>query len=269
MSQSKRLAGKATVLIGAGQTTGETIGNGRATALALAREGARLLLVDIDQTSVKETQAILREEGFEAEVALADVTREADCRAVIEQATGHYGRLDILHYSAGIGYKKASVSEEDAHDWDTIMAVNLRGFFFAIKHAIPVMQAQKSGVITAISSIAAITPGSSLAYMASKAGINALIQNLAVRHGPDGIRFNTVMPGLMDTPMVIEQQAKLKGVDRDTIRNQRNQYVPLNHQMGTAWDIANAIVFLASEDAKHITGVSLPVDGGVTSKVGG
>jgi NAD(P)-dependent dehydrogenase (short-subunit alcohol dehydrogenase family) len=259
-----RLQGRSVLLVGAGQTAGETIGNGRATALAFAREGADLLLVDIDPDSLEETRGLIRSEGFDAEVEVANVLVESDCRRLIDRSIECFGRLDILHYNVGRGFVGADASQESLDDWDSIMNVNLRGFFLVTKFALPPMREQRQGVILGISSAAAVTSGGALSYRASKLGMNGLVQSLAVTNGPHGIRVNAIMPGLLDTPMVIEHQAKQRGVERDTIRKERDAAVPLRRKMGSAWDIANAAVFLSSDEASYISGVVLPVDGAFT-----
>ena len=137
------------------------------------------------------------------------------------------------------------------------MSMNLRGFYLCCKHALAVMRTQKSGVILCISSAAALASGSNMTYKASKAGMNALVQSMAISNGPHGIRVNAIMPGLMDTPMAIERRTRERGVDRDIVRQERNRAVPLLGKMGTAWDVANAAVFLASDEASYVTGIAL------------
>jgi len=261
-----RLEGRSVVVIGAGQTPGETIGNGRATSLAFAREGALLLLVDLDAKSLEQTRSMLRSEGFDAEVQVANVLDEADCQGIVDRSIELWGRLDVLHYSVGRGFVGADVSQESVDDWNAIMDVNLRGFFFAARSALPVMREQGGGVILGVSSVAAVVSGGALSYRASKAGMNAIVQSLAVRSGPHGIRVNAIMPGLLDTPMVIEHQARRRGVDRDVIRKQRDAAVPLRGKMGSAWDVAHAAVFLASDEASYVSGANFVADCGISVK---
>lgn len=263
-----RLKDRVAVVVGAGQTPGETIGNGRATALAFAREGARLLLVDRDETLVQGTLDLIAKEGFAAEVVLADVMSESDCERVASEAQARLGRLDILHYNVGIGGGDTEIARLEIDDWDRILDVNLRGFYLAVKHALPIMREQRSGVIIGISSVAAVAATPTMAYKTSKAGMNALVQSLAVYNGRYNIRVNAIMPGLIDTPMAIEGISRARGLDREELRQKRNQVVPLNRKMGSAWDIANAAVFLASDEAAYISGVSLPVDGALSARVG-
>lgn len=263
-----KLEDKVAVVIGAGQTPGETIGNGRATALAYAREGARVILVDNRLDSAEDTRSAIAAEGGEATSCQADVRKEDDCRRAIEFAEECYGAVDILHYNVGRSEGDCEVSALPADTWDDLMALNLRGLYLTCKHALPSMRARGSGVITAISSAAALASGSNMTYKTSKAGINALVQSLAIDNGRYGIRVNAIMPGLMDTPMAIERRARERGVERDVVRGERDRAVPLLKKMGTAWDVAHASLFLASDEAGYITGIALPVDGGITARVG-
>ena len=263
-----RLNEKVVAIVGAGQTVGETIGNGRAAALRFAQEGARLILADRDISSAEETREMLRADSLDGAVVRADVNRESDCAGIVAAATEQHGQLDVLHYNVGRSEGDAEVAMLDVEQWDQIMSMNLRGFYLCCKHALAVMRTQKSGVILCISSAAALASGSNMTYKASKAGMNALVQSMAIDNGPHGIRVNAIMPGLMDTPMAIERRTRERGVDRDIVRQERNRAVPLLGKMGTAWDVANAAVFLASDEASYVTGIALAVDGGITARVG-
>ena len=149
------------------------------------------------------------------------------------------------------------------------MDINLKGLFLTCKHVLPIMRAQRNGVIVNISSTASVCfRPRTLAYKIAKAGINALTQNLALENAPYGVRVNAILPGLMDTPMAIESRVQDQGVNRDALRQERAAQVPLEQKMGSAWDVAAAAVFLASDEAKYITGVLLPVDGGLSARVG-
>lgn len=262
------LEGKVATIVGAGQTAGETIGNGRATALAFARAGARVALVDVDPASAEATRAMLAEEGFDGHVIQADVLQEADCERITRETIVQYGRLDILHYNVGRSEGDTEVAQLERAQWDEIMNLNLRGFYLTSKHALRAMRDQGSGVITAVSSAAALASGKNMTYKASKAAMNALVQSMAVDNGKYGIRVNAIMPGLMDTPMAIERRARERQVERSIVREERDRLVPLNRRMGTAWDVANCALFLASDSAAYITGVALAVDGGLTARVG-
>jgi NAD(P)-dependent dehydrogenase (short-subunit alcohol dehydrogenase family) len=266
-----RLADKTAVVVGAGQTPGETIGNGRATAILFAREGARLLLVDRREDSARETQRLIQEEGGDAAIHVADVMSEDDCRATIAAARDVLGRIDILHNNVGIGVGDARPTEIEVEAWDRIFDVNLRGMWLTCKHAIPAMQEQGGGgAIVNISSVAAVASAERMsltAYKASKAGVNAMTQQLAIAYAADGIRVNAIMPGLIDTPMAVDAPARLTGRPREELASRRASRVPIGRQ-GSAWDIAHAAVFLASDEAAFVTGVVLPVDGGQAALVG-
>ncbi len=264
----KRLEGKSAIVAGAGQTPGETIGNGRATAILFAREGAKVLLVDRNLGSARETQAMIEDEGGTATAFEADVTREGDCISLVEACRDAYGRIDILHNNVGIGAGDAGPTHLSEENWQRIMDVNLKSVFLTCKHALPVMREQGSGVITNISSIAAVCAVGMLAYKTSKAGVNALTHSLALGNARYGIRVNAIMPGLMNTPMAIETISQVRGVEREQLVRERDAQVPLGAKMGTAWDIAHAALFLASDEAKFITGVVLPVDGGQSARIG-
>jgi NAD(P)-dependent dehydrogenase (short-subunit alcohol dehydrogenase family) len=263
-----RLEGKVAIVVGAGQTPGKTIGNGRATAITFAREGAKLMLVDRDLASVNETKSMIETEGGTASTFEADITREPDCEAFVRACTDTYGCLDILHNNVGIGIGDAGPTHLTEENWQRIIDVNLKGAFLSCKHALPVMREQGSGVITNISSIAAVCAVGMVAYKVSKAGVNALTHSLAIGNARYGIRVNCIMPGLMNTPMAIETIARVRGIDREQLVQERDAQVPLGAKMGTAWDIANAALFLASDEAKFITGVILPVDGGQSARIG-
>jgi NAD(P)-dependent dehydrogenase (short-subunit alcohol dehydrogenase family) len=263
-----RLRGKAAIVVGAGQTPGETIGNGRATAIVYAREGARVLLVDRRAESAEETREMIAKEGGEALAFEADVTREQDCRALARACVERFGRIDVLHNNVGIGDRDGGVTRIAEADWDRIFAVNLKSVLLACKHVLPVMREQHSGAILNISSVAAVAPFAGAAYKTSKAAVNAITQQMAIANARYGIRVNAIMPGLMDTPMAIEGISRERGVSREELRAARDAMVPLRAKMGTGWDVAHASLFLVSDEASFITGVILPVDGGQSARVG-
>jgi NAD(P)-dependent dehydrogenase (short-subunit alcohol dehydrogenase family) len=263
-----RLEEKVAIVVGAGQTPGDTIGNGRATALLFSREGARVLLVDRVLESARETQEMIVSEGGEASSMGADVTREDDCRAVAAACVEQFGRIDILHNNVGIGAGDAGATHLELDAWQRIMNVNLTAMFLMCKHALPQMRGQRSGSIVNTSSIASIAATGMLTYKVSKAGVNALTQQIAMGNARHGIRCNAILPGLMNTPMAIEGFSAARGISKEDLVRARDSMVPLGGKMGTAWDVANAALFLASDDARFITGALLPVDGGQSLKVG-
>jgi len=263
-----RLQGKVAIVVGAGQTAGDTIGNGRATAILFAREGARVMLVDRDLASARETEAMIRQEGGDAFACEADIVREADCRAFAERCRATHGRIDILHNNVGIGTGDAGPVHLTEEAWDRIFAVNLKGMFLTCKHVLPIMREQRAGAIVNVSSIASVCAVGTLAYKTSKAGVNALTHSLALGNAQHGIRVNAILPGLMNTPMAIEGISRERGVPKERLIEVRDAQVPLGQKMGTAWDVAHAALFLASDEARFVTGVLLPVDGGQSARIG-
>ena len=264
-----RLKDKVAIVVGAGQTPGNTIGNGRATAILFAREGASVLLVDCDAASARDTQVIIAREGGRATIFTGDATREDDCRGMVEACLAAYGTIDVLHNNVGIATGDAEVASLDVGVWDHILSVNLKSAFLPCKHVLPTMRRRQSGSIINISSLAAVAAPTDLtAYKVSKAGLNALTQSLAMANARYGIRVNAIMPGLIETPMAIEGMSQRLGIPKEDLIRERNARVPLGGKMGTAWDIAQAALFLASDEARFITGVVLPVDGGQSARIG-
>ncbi len=262
-----RLKDKVAVIVGGGQTSGETIGNGRATAFRFAREGAAVLVVDRDLDSAEETVEAIDSEGGNASALAADATREADCSSIAKECLSRFGRIDVLHNNVGRSEGDAATTELKEENWLALMDVNLKSAFLTCKHVLPVMRKQRSGVIINISSTSSVCSRQTLAYKTAKAGINAMTQNIAIENAAYGVRVNAILPGLMDTPMAIERRARERNVPRQTVRDERDAQVPLG-KMGTAWDVAAAAVFLASDEASYITGVLLAVDGGLSARVG-
>jgi len=263
-----RLEGKTAVVSGGGQTPGETIGNGRATALRFAQEGARVAVLDIRLTSAQETVEMIQADGGHAQAYELDVTNEAACQVCIDQVIADFGHIDILHNNVGIGAGDASPGRISEAVWDRIFDTNTKSVMFMCKAVLPHMRERQSGVIINISSVAAVAAASNItAYKASKAALNAYTQALAMNNAKHGIRANVIMPGLMETPMAIEGYVAA-GQPRAEVIARRDAAVPLRARMGSAWDVANAALFLASDEAGFITGVALPVDGGQSAKVG-
>ena len=258
-----RLEGKTAIVIGAGQGPGTGMGNGRATVLKFAQEGARVMAVDRDLASARETAAMAKPPG-ECFAFEADVTREATLAAAIAEAKKCWGRIDILHYNVGVSIAggDASPTEITEEAFDRVVAINLRGAVMACKHVLPIMREQRSGCILMISSLAAVEKYPLVAYKATKAAMIAYTEQLAIQNAEFGVRANVILPGLMDTPMAVDTRARATGKSRAEIAAMRDARVPLRHKMGTGWDVANAALFLASDEAGFITGVSLLVDGG-------
>jgi NAD(P)-dependent dehydrogenase (short-subunit alcohol dehydrogenase family) len=266
-----RLKDKTAIVIGAGQAPGEGMGNGRATVLRFAQEGAKVLAVDNRLASAEETAAMVRQGGAgECGAFEADVTKEATLAAAIAEAQRRFGRIDILHYNVGLSIAggDAPPTEITEEAFDRIVAINLRGAVMACKHVLPVMRAQRAGVILTISSLAAWEQYPYVTYKATKSALIAYTQQLAIQNAEHGIRANVILPGLMDTPMAVDTRARASGKSRAEVAAMRDAKVPLRSKMGTAWDVANAALFLASDEANFITGAALPVDGGMSVKVG-
>jgi NAD(P)-dependent dehydrogenase (short-subunit alcohol dehydrogenase family) len=264
-----RLQGKVGIVVGAGQTPGDTVGNGRAAATLFAREGAKLLLVDRDLERAQATAAEIAKEGGESRCFAGDWTRAADCQAFVKACLETWGRVDFLHNNVGTGAGDGPPAEVGEEPFDRIMRINLKGCLLSCQAVLPVMRAQASGSIVNISSLAAVAYAPGLtAYKLSKIGMNMLGQQLALTHAKYGIRVNTIMPGLIDTPMAIEGHAAARNIPKAELRAERDKRVPLKAKMGTAWDVAYAALFLHSDEAAFITGVVLPVDGGQSARIG-
>ena len=252
---SPRLAGKVAIVTGAG-SSGPGVGNGKAAAILFAREGAKVLLVDVAPERAEETLSIIREEGGEAAVFASNVANADDCRRMVDAAMDYYGRLDVLDNNVGIS-RRGSVLEISEEDWDYVMAVNVKSIVLTSKYAIPRMIASGSGSIINISSIAGLRAHSSTPYTTSKAAVQGLTMSMAADHGPDGIRVNCIAPGLVYSPMVAPR------MDAD-LREIRKNAAPLRTE-GDSWDIGYAALFLASDESRWVNGVTLPVDAGLTS----
>ena len=263
-----RLKDKVAIVVGAGQQPGETIGNGRATAIRFAEEGAKVLLVDKNPDWATDTLKMIQDKGGVAQVQAADITDENDCKDIASACLGHFGKIDILHNNVGRSEGDTTTVDMDPKIWDDLMAMNLKGMFMTCKHVLPIMRKQKDGVIINISSIASICSHNSITYKTGKGAVNTMTHHLAMENAEFGVRANAILPGLMDTPMAIERRAREQNVHRDEVRQGRHDRVPLLRKMGTAWDVANAAVFLASDEAQYITGLIMPVDGGLSSSIG-
>jgi len=265
-----RLERKVAVVIGAGQSPGEGVGNGRATVLRFVQEGATVLAVDRSLEAAEETASLARQEGGSCLAWAADVTREATLAAAIGEAVRRWGRLDILHNNVGVSLAggDAPIDEITEEAFDRVSAINLRGVIMACKHALPVMRRQRAGAIVNISSISAYSTYRYVAYKATKAAMIEVTRQIAIENAEHGVRANCILPGLIDTPMAVDTRARAWGRPRAEVAAERNAQVPLRRRMGTAWDVANAALFLASDEAGFVTGVALPVDGGALARVG-
>jgi NAD(P)-dependent dehydrogenase (short-subunit alcohol dehydrogenase family) len=250
------LAGKVAIVTGGG-AAGEGIGNGRAAAILLARAGAKVLVVDQALARAERTAAMIAAEGGTAAAASFDVTKGAECAAMVAEALARFGRLDLLDNNVGIG-SRGSVVEESEETWHHVMNVNVDSMFLASKHAIPAMiRTAGGGAIVNVSSISALRPRGLTTYTVSKGAVIALTRAMAVDHGRDNIRVNCVAPGPVYTPMVYE-----RGMSPAARENRRLASVLAVE--GTGWDIGQAVRFLLSDHARYITGHTLVVDGGTT-----
>jgi len=263
-----RLEGKVAIVVGGGQQPGETIGNGRATAVRFAQEGAQVLVVDREQALADGTVQMIEDEGGNASAFEADITEEAQCAAIAATCVDRYGRIDILHNNVGRSRGDNNTIDMDADMWDELMAMNLKGMFMTCKHVLPVMRSQQSGVILNVSSVSSLNSTETVTYKTSKGAVNTLTHHIAMENAEFGVRANAILPGLMDTPLAIVRRSQERNVAPDVVRQERDARVPLKKAMGTAWDVANAALFLASDEASYITAVLLPVDGGISSKIG-
>jgi len=254
-----RVEAKVAIVTGAGSTPGPGVGTGKAISVVLAREGAHVLLVDIHPERAEETRRMIENEGGKAAVFRADVTKSDDCAAMVRAAVDSFGTLDILVNNLGLA-SFGTVVDLSEEDWDRAFDINLRTVFLASKHAIPVMAEKGSGAIVNLSSISAMRAGGTIAYSAAKAGVQAMTFDMAYAHGRQGIRVNAILPGHITTPIALTVIAP--GPHAAYVEQLRIQ-AGLLGTPGDAWDIAWAAAFLASDEARWITGVTLPVDSGV------
>lgn len=260
-----RLENKVAIVTGAG-SIGEGWGNGKACAVLFAREGARVVLVDRNAEAVEETRALIAAEGGEAHSVIADVSTPEGADAFVTAATEVYGGVDILQNNVGIGVVGGLLDTQEKH-WDLVFRVNVKSMMLASQRVVPVMKERGGGSIINVSSIASLrwTGTPYPAYGASKAAVNQLTQSIALEHARDGIRCNVLIVGYMDTPTVYAGQTDPDDEDaRRALAQARTDACPMGH-MGDAWDVARASVFLASDDARYVTGSPLYVDGGLSA----
>jgi len=259
-----RVEGKVAIVTGAGSVPGPGYGTGKAISIALAREGAKLVLVDLFPERAEETKAEIEAEGGEAIVVKADCTKWRDCGNMVLQALEAFGRVDILVNNLGLA-SPGTVTEMYERDWDRVFDINLRTVFLACKAAIPVMLGQQSGSVINLSSMSAQRPGRTIAYTAAKAGVEAMTFDMAYAYGRKGVRVNCVMPGNIGTPIAMNVLKTFPGYRTNMKMRERCGMLGIP---GDAWDIAHAVVYLASDEAKFITGVTLPVDAGMLRTTG-
>jgi NAD(P)-dependent dehydrogenase (short-subunit alcohol dehydrogenase family) len=255
---NKRLDGKVAIVTGAG-SRGDGIGNGRATAVLLARHGARVTLVDQNEAWVARTAAMIADEGGESRTVLADVTVPADCDAIVRRTTEAWGRLDILVNNVGIAGPPGTAVEVDPEAWAEAFKVNVTSMMLMAKYAIPAMIAGGGGAIVNIASYAGLFGGHpALLYPTSKGAVVNMTKAMAAHHAADNIRVNALAPGMVYTPMVIAS-----GIT-DDIRQARRERSLLKTE-GTGWDVGNGVLYLVSDEARWVTGIVLPVDAGASA----
>lgn len=260
-----RMAGKVVIVTGAG-SSGPGWGNGKAAAALYAREGAKVLAVDFRLEAARETEKIIREEGGICHAVRADVSNAADVEQMVADCIRHFERVDVLHNNVGIVEVGGPVETSEA-SWDKVIAVNQTSVFLTCKHVLPHMAEQQSGAIVNIASVAAIRwiGFPYLAYSAAKAAMLAMTTNIAVQYAPLGVRANCVLPGFMNTPLIREPLKATYGGDVEGMIEQRDKLTPTG-KMGDGWDTAYAALFLASDEARYISGTHLVVDGGLTAR---
>jgi NAD(P)-dependent dehydrogenase (short-subunit alcohol dehydrogenase family) len=250
-----RLAGKVAIVTGAG-SRGPGLGNGKATAILFAREGARVLCVDAMKERAQETVGLIQGEGGVAEAFAADVTRAADCGAMVADAVTRWGGLDILHNNVGIESRHV-LMETTEEEWDRVMEVDAKSMFLATKAAVPAMERRGGGSVICVSSVSAMRGHGRTAYAAAKAAVIGFVNTCSVDLGPKGIRVNAIAPGMVWTPMVSEFG--------EEGRERRRKASPLGTE-GTGWDVAWGAVYLASDEARWVTGQTLIIDAGITRR---
>lgn len=261
----KRMEGKVVIVTGAG-SVGDGWGNGKAAAVLYAREGAHVLAVDLNENAARDTQQIISDEGGICHSVVGDVTEVKDIETIVSTCLDKFGRIDVLHNNVGIAQVGGCV-ETNIDSWNRIININQTSIFLISKCILPHMERQNGGSIVNIASIAGLRwlGFPYVGYSASKAAVMSITKDIAMQYASKGIRANCVLPGFMDTPMIREPLKSSYGGDVDTMRKKRDAQCPMQ-TMGDAWDVAYASLFLASDEAKYITGVDLIVDGGLTLK---
>ena len=256
---AENLAGKVAIVTGAGSRPGEGVGNGRAAAILLARAGARLVLADAMEDWAQDTRRMIEAEGGEAIAVAADVTKPEQCRAIVEAATGRWGRLDVLVNNVGIGGPRGTAEEVDPEEWAQGLLVNVTSMMLMAKYAVPAMRAAGGGSIVNIGSVAGLRGGHPhLLYPTSKGAVVNMTRAMAVHHAADGIRVNCICPGMVYTPMV--QAGGMTPAKRDARRRRS-----ILQTEGSGWDVGAAVTFLCGGNARWLTGTIVPVDAGATA----
>lgn len=251
----KRLAGKAAIVVGAG-TKGEGIGNGKATAIQFAREGAKVLCVDIDKSAAEITANMIKDDGGQAQVCVADILNSKDCERVVDSCIRHFKKLDILHNNVGIpSWKEIVDTAEDV--WNKTFHINIDSIFRMCKQALPLMIEGGGGSIINVSSLASVRAFPDAAYVSSKGAVNSLTLYIAGRYGRYNIRANALLLGYIDTPLA------RPAWENEKVREVNLRRVPMR-RFASPWEVATVAAFLASEEASYVNGVILPVDGGLT-----
>lgn len=254
----ERMRGKVAIVTGAGSRA-DGIGNGRAAAILLAREGAKVTLVDQNEAWAARTREMIEADGGTSQVVIADVTEPADCERIVRETVGAWARLDVLVNNVGIGGAHGTAVEVDLAEWERGLRVNVTSMMLMAKFAVPEMVRAGGGAIVNLSSVAGLAGGHpDLLYPTTKGAIVNMTRAMASHHAPQGIRVNAVAPGMVYTPMVYAS-----GMSEELRAARRNR--SLLKTEGTGWDVGNAVLYLASEEARWVTGIVLPVDAGATA----
>jgi NAD(P)-dependent dehydrogenase (short-subunit alcohol dehydrogenase family) len=266
---SGRMEGKKAVVVGAGQPESDLLGNGRAISLTLAREGAEVCCVDLHSDRAEGTAELIRKAGGTAHVVLADVGKVDDCARLIEESYAKMGRIDALANNVAINHCDSDPLSLDVDSWQLLMDINLRAMWLTSKAVVPLMRKHGGGSITNTSTIGSKTGGATMfGYSVSKAGVNAMTHTFAVAYAGDNIRCNAVLPAWVLTPHSVEGLTRHGVVpSREELQANGSRFVPM-HRMGSAQDVANAVLFLASDDSGFTTGLEIPVDGGSLNVIG-
>ena len=254
------LTGKVAIVTGAGSRA-DGIGNGRAAAILLAREGVKVALLDATTANAEATKAMIDTEGGATMVVEGDVTDAKSCAAAVARTVAAWGRLDILVNNVGVGGTGGNAVDLDLEAWDRDLRINVTSMMLMARYAIPEMRKQKAGSIVNIASVAGLRGGhAGLMYPTSKGAVVNMTRAMAAQHGPEGIRVNCIAPGMVYTPMVY---ARGNGMSEE-LREQRRKRSLLQVE-GTGWDIGNGVVYLVSEQSRWVTGIILPIDAGATA----